>query len=70
MNVGLYMKGRNRLKVFEDRVLRERFRVKRGNIHTYIPWIYIFHRDNRMRNKSQIHKYTQCVQHRNTINIL
>ena len=53
------MKGRNRLKVFEDRVLRERFRVKRGNIHTYIPWIYIFHRDNRMRNKSQIH--TMCT---------
>jgi hypothetical protein len=41
MNVGLYMKGRNRLKVFEDRVLRERFRVKRGNIHTYIhTYIY------------------------------
>jgi len=29
------MKGRNRMKVLEDRVLRERFRVKRGNVHMY-----------------------------------
>jgi hypothetical protein len=42
MNVGLYMKGRNRLKVFKDTVLRERFRVKRGYIHTYIYSLDIY----------------------------
>ena len=36
MTVDLYTKGRNRMKVFGDRVHRERLRVRWGNIHTYI----------------------------------
>jgi len=54
MNVGLYMKSRNRLKVFEDRVLRERFRVKRGKIHIFSGSIYFI----KTTGCGKSHKYT------------